>query len=113
MSERGGTLATFYKEGGVAGGDGLDELYTVPPGSTIHSGMFTVASRDSSPQTFRLAIVSDGAATADEADYVCWDAALSGYDSIIMPGFFLGPGDQVRVWSSGISTIRLFGLEVR
>ena len=85
-------------------------LYTVPVNTTTKVKI-TVSNRGATTATFRVALVPDGGATANE-DYVAYDKDIAGNESITSVTFTLNENDVVRVESSTATvTFIAFGIE--
>lgn len=84
-------------------------LYTVAPAKNVKIKV-TITNR-STAATFRLALVPDGGATANE-DYVAYDKPLPANDSLTSTIFTLNASDVVRVESSTATvTFIISGIE--
>lgn len=89
-----------------------NDLYTVPSYSTAVTSCLTVCNRNASAGTFR-AYVSVGGGAAANKDYLYYDHAINGNDTInlVIP-MTLSEGDIVRVYASnGDHSFNLFGVE--
>ena len=88
-------------------------FYTVPTGYSATLSSLTVASRDTTTQYYRIAVVPKGE-TLNESDWLVYNSSIPSFDTITLTlGKTLATGDQLYFWSSSpLLTFQLFGAEV-
>jgi hypothetical protein len=88
-------------------------LYTVPSATQAVVSTIAVCNRSSTNATFRIAVRPAGAALAND-DYIVYDAALSGNDTIAFTiGVTLAATDVITVYASTANlSFNLFGSEI-
>lgn len=88
-------------------------FYTVPTGYSATLSSLIIASRDTTTQYYRIAVVPKGE-TLNESDYLVYNSSVPSFDTITLTlGKTLGTGDQLYFWSSSpLLTFQLFGAEV-
>jgi hypothetical protein len=113
---QGEKMATNYK---ILGQEALTaetdtDVYTVPAATEAIVSTIVVCNRDSSSNTFRIAVRPDGATIANE-HYIAYDVSLAANDSTNLTiGVTMSAGDVVTVYGgSGSSlSVNVFGSEI-
>jgi hypothetical protein len=88
-------------------------MYTVPTGYSATISTMAIASRDTVPAFYRIAVVPKGE-TLGDSDWLVYNSTIPSFDTITLTiGKTLATGDQVYFWSSSpLLTFQLFGAEV-
>lgn len=85
-------------------------LYTVPVSANIKFKV-TVSNRAGTSANYRIAIVPDGGATANE-HYVAYDKSIAGNESVTSTTFIANADDVIRVESSSATvSFSIYGIE--
>lgn len=89
------------------------DVYTVPASTSTIISTATVCNRSATATTFRL-FVSVAGAAADNKQYLAYDAALAGNDSITLTlGVTLAATDKFRAYAGAATvSVNLFGVEM-
>ena len=89
------------------------DVYTVGSGKSAVVSTITVANRDTSSATFRIAIRPAGATIANQ-HYIAYGVSIPANDTISLTlGVTLGATDVVTVYASSANlSINLFGAEI-
>jgi len=90
------------------------DVYTVPSATAAVLSTIVVCNRDSSANTFRIAVRPVGATIANE-HYLAYDVPLAANDSTTLTlGVTLGAADVVTVYGGASSAISVsvFGTEI-
>jgi hypothetical protein len=81
----------------------LSTLYTVPAGTQAIFSAINVCNTASSPATFRIAFIPDGAAIEDK-HYIIYNAPIAGNDTyMINQGMSMDATDVLSVYASTAS----------
>ena len=109
-------MATNYKVLGQAAltAETETDVYTVPADTEAVISTIVVCNRDSTANTFRLAVRPDGATLADE-HYISYDVPVEGTDATTLTiGITLDAGDVITAYSgaSALITVNVFGSEI-
>jgi len=88
-------------------------LYTVPSSTETIVSSIIVCNRESSANTFRLAIKADGGSVANE-DYIAFDTSIAANDTVTLTlGITLDASDVVCAGASDANvTFSIFGTEI-
>ena len=88
-------------------------MYTVPTGYSATVSTMAIASRDTVPAFYRIAVVPKGE-TLSDSDWLVYNSTIPSFDTITLTiGKTLATGDQIYFWSSSpLLTFQLFGAEV-
>jgi hypothetical protein len=91
----------------------LTDAYTVPAATSAIIESVTIANRDSSATTVRVAVSVGGGAIANK-DYVMYDVQIPGNTTVDYNGVItMAATDKLRVYStSGLVSFNAFGVEV-
>jgi hypothetical protein len=108
-------MASTYKRLGAIAPSATSEtdIYNTPAATSAVISSITVCNRDAAAATFRLSLSPEGSATVS-ADYLAYDASISGNDTI---AFTLGVSVQadwdLRAYASSANlTFQAFGVEL-
>jgi hypothetical protein len=108
-------MATTYKVLGQSAPSAASDtdVYTVPSSTEAVISTITIANRDSSAATYRIAIRPDGATIANQ-HYIAYGASVPANDTIALTlGITADAGDVVTVYaSSGDLSFNIFGSEI-
>lgn len=109
-------MATNYKVLGQAAltAQTMTDVYTVPAATQTIVSTVVIANRDSSSNTYRVAVVPDGDTLGNE-HYISYNVPITGADSTtITIGLTLGAGDVISVYGGASSSlsVSIFGSEI-
>jgi len=108
-------MATTYKVLGQSAPSATTntDVYTVPSATQAVISTITIANRDASSATYRIAVRPDGDTIADE-HYIAYDASVPANDSIALTlGITMGAADVVTVYASTADiSFGVFGSEI-
>ena len=108
-------MATTYKILGQSAPSATTEtdLYTVPAATQVIVSTITVANRSSTSATFRIAVCSNGAATANK-DYIAYDLSIAGNGILSFTlGLTIDSTDKIKVYASTANlSFGAFGTEI-
>lgn len=109
-------MATNYKVLGQAAltAQTMTDVYTVPAATQTIVSTVVIANRDSSSNTYRVAVVPAGETLGDE-HYISYNVPITGADSTtITIGLTLGAGDVISVYggASSLLSVSIFGSEI-
>lgn len=109
-------MATNYKVLGQAAltAETNTDVYTVPSATEAVVSTIVICNRDSTANTFRIAVRPDGATLANE-HYISYDVPIEGSDATtITIGLTLDAGDVITAYSgaSALITVNIFGSEI-
>jgi hypothetical protein len=88
-------------------------VYTVPSATQAVVSTITIANRDTSNATYRIAIRPNGATIANE-HYIAYDATVPSNDTIALTlGLTIDAADVVTVYASSANlSFGIFGSEI-
>lgn len=109
-------MASNYKVLGQAAltAETNTDVYTVPSATQAVVSTIVIANRDSSANTFRIAVRPAGATIANE-HYIAYDVAIPANDSTTLTlGVTLGATDILTVYGGASSALsaNIFGSEI-
>jgi hypothetical protein len=108
-------MANAYKVLGQTGDASANDvsLYTVPATTETVVSTIVVCNRETSANTFRIAVKPDGATLANE-HYLAYDTNIDASDSITLTlGITLGDTDVISVGASDANvSFSAFGTEI-
>jgi hypothetical protein len=108
-------MATTYKVLGQSAPSATTntDVYTVPSATQVVISTITIANRDASSATYRIAVRPDGATIANE-HYIAYDATVPANDTIALTlGLTVDAADIVTVYASSADlSFSLFGSEI-
>ena len=109
-------MATNYKVLGQAAltAETDTDVYTVPSSTEAVISTIVIANRDSSANTFRIAVRPNGATIANE-HYIAYDVAISANDSTTLTlGVTLDAADVITAYAGASSavSVNIFGSEI-
>jgi glucose-6-phosphate dehydrogenase assembly protein OpcA len=108
-------MATNYKILGQSAPSATTDtdVYTVPSSTEAVISTITIANRNSSAATYRIAIRSNGDAIANQ-HYIAYDASVDANDTIALTlGITMGAADVVTVYASTANlSFNIFGSEI-
>jgi hypothetical protein len=108
-------MANAYKVLGQTGDASANDvsLYTVPASTETVVSTIVVCNRETSANTFRIAVKPDGATLANE-HYLAYDTNIDASDSITLTlGITLGDTDVISVGASDANvSFSAFGTEI-
>ena len=109
-------MASNYKVLGQAAltAETNTDVYTVPSATQAVVSTIVIANRDSSANTFRIAVRPAGATIANE-HYIAFDVAIAANDSTTLTlGVTLGATDIITVYGGATSalSVNIFGSEI-
>lgn len=108
-------MATTYKVLGQSAPSATTNttVYTVPSATEAVISSITVANRDTSPATYRIAIRPDGTALANQ-HYLAYDVTVNANDTtIITVGLTMNAADVLAVYASSANlSFGVYGSEI-
>jgi hypothetical protein len=108
-------MATTYKVLGQSAPSATTDtdVYTVPSATQAVVSTITIANRDTSNATYRIAIRPNGATIANE-HYIAYDATVPSNDTIALTlGLTIDAADVVTVYASSANlSFGIFGSEI-
>jgi hypothetical protein len=108
-------MATAYKILGQSAPSATTDtnVYTVPSATQAVVSTITIANRDATPATFRIAVRPNGATIANQ-HYIAYGATVPGNDAITLTlGVTLNAADIITVYASNANlSFNVFGSEI-